>query len=93
MPRDEPRTAHVVINHETRSFFPSSVQREVQKALNRKLEHWLPHDPRAARACADRGKPLSAVAPRSQLGKAIAKLARQTIAEFPAPTPTSTRSR
>ena len=83
----------IVINHETRRLFQSGVQKEIQKALNRKLDHWLPHDPRAAKACADRGKPLASVAPRSQLGKAIARLARQTITEFPAPTHTSTRSR
>ena len=83
----------IVINHETRRLFHPGVQKEIQKALNRKLDHWLPHDPRAAKACADRGKPLASVAPRSQLGKAIARLARQTITEFPAPTHTSTRSR
>lgn len=75
----------IVINHEKRALFSSSVQKEVQKALNRKLDHWLPHDPGAARASADRGKPLAQVAPRSQLGKAISRLARQTLSEFPAP--------
>jgi pilus assembly protein CpaE len=59
------------------------VQKEAQKALNRKLEYWLPHDPQAARASADRGQPLSTVAPRSQLGKAISRLARDTIETFP----------
>ena len=83
----------IVINHETRGLFQTRVQKEIQKALNRKLDHWLPHDPRAAKASVDRGKPLASVAPRSQLGKAISRLARQTITEFPAPTPTSTRSR
>ena len=83
----------IVINHETRSFFQSSVQKEVQKALNRKLDHWLPHDPWAARACADRGKPLASVAPRSQLGKAISRLARQTRTEFAPPSHTPTRSK
>ena len=91
---DNPSLAvRVVINHETRALFASGVQKEVQKALNRKLEHWLPHDPSAARACADRGKPLASVAPRSQLGKAIAHLARQTIAEFPTSTQTPTHRR
>ena len=83
----------IVINHETRRLFHPGVQKEIQKALNRKLDHWLPHDPRAAKACADRGKPLASVAPRSQLAKAIARLARQTITEFPAPIHTPTRSR
>lgn len=83
----------VVINHEKRALFASSVQKEVQKALNCKLDHWLPHDPGAARASADRGKPLAQVAPRSQLGKAIARLARQTLSEFPATQPSQLRGR
>lgn len=83
----------VVINHEKRSFFSSGVQKEVQKALNRKLDTWLPHDPQAARASTDRGKPLASVAPRSQLGKAIARLARQTIADHVADAPAATRGK
>ena len=91
---DNPDLAvRVVINHEKRAMFPTGVQKEVQKALDRKLDHWLPHDPRVARACADRGKPLASVAPRSQLGKAIAHLARQTIAEFPTQSQTPTHRR
>jgi pilus assembly protein CpaE len=85
----------IVINHEARSFFPSAKQKEIQKALNRKLDHWLPHDPATARICVDRGKPLASVAPRSQLGKAISRLARETISDFatPAPVFSSTRVR
>lgn len=77
----------IVINHEKRSLLSTGAQKEIQKALNRKLDHWLPHDPSAARISADRGKPLASVAPRSQLGKAIARLARDTLAEFPATRP------
>lgn len=83
----------VVINHEKRSLFWSGVQKEVQKALDLKLDHWLPHDPSAARISADRGKPLSSVAPRSQLGRAIARLAKQTLSEFPVTHPTAIRGR
>ncbi len=80
-------TVRVVINHEKkRVLFGAGAQKEMQKALNRKLEHWLPHDPRAARASADRGKPLAVLAPRSALGKAIARLARQTSASLPTQT-------
>ena len=83
----------VVINHEKRPIFASGLQKEVQKALNQKLEHWLPHDPQAARASADRGKPLTSVAPRSQLGKAISRLARETIQTFPITHSTQSRGR
>lgn len=77
----------VVINREAKSLF-SSEQKAIRKALDRDLEHWLPLDPRAAKACADHGKPLAAVAPRSGLGKAISRLARRTLADFP-PSPTA----
>lgn len=69
----------VVITHEKRSILSSSVEREVQKALDRKLDHWLSHDTGAARAAADRGLPLARFAPRSALGKAILRLAQDTM--------------
>lgn len=80
----------IVINHEKRALLHTGAQKEIQKALNRKLEHWLPHDPVAARASADRGQPLAMVAPRSGLGKAIARLARDTLSAFPAASATAT---
>lgn len=86
-------TVRVVINHETPGLFRTSVQKEVQRALDRKLDHWLPHDPRAARLAADRGKPLADTAPRSPLAKAISRLARQTMTEFPPAAQNSTHSR
>lgn len=74
----------IIINREKRSLFGSAVQKEAQKALNRKLDHWLPLDAKAARASVDRGKPLASVAPRSTLGKAIQRLARDTVQTLPA---------
>lgn len=73
----------VVINREKKALFGSATEKEVQKALNRRLDHWLPDDPVAARMAADRGKPLSEVAPRSALTKAIARLAKETMQSFP----------
>lgn len=69
----------VVVNHQHKPLVQSRLHREAAKVLDRKLEHWLPHDPRAASGAADRGKPLSVAAPRSPLGKAIARLARATL--------------
>jgi pilus assembly protein CpaE len=74
----------IVVNHQRRPLFRSRMQREAAKALDRKLDHWLPHDPRAATSAADRGQPLSQSAPRSALGRAMAALAKSTRAEFPA---------
>lgn len=70
----------VVVNHQAKPFFQSRLHREAGKVLDRKLEYWLPHDPRAACAAADRGKPLSVAASRSPLCKAIHRLARATLA-------------
>jgi pilus assembly protein CpaE len=69
----------VVVNHERRPMVTSRLQREAEKALDRKFDHWLPHDPKAAHNAADRGKPLSTTAPRASLTKAFAQLAATTI--------------
>lgn len=74
----------IVVNHQSRPLIRSRLQREAAKVLDRRLDHWLPHDPRSAAAAADRGKPLSRVAPRSALGKAMVRLAQSTRTGFPA---------
>jgi len=74
----------IVVNHEKKPLMQSSLHREAAKALERKLDHWLPHDPNAANAASDKGKPLSSVAPRSPLTKAVARLAKTTQAGFQA---------
>lgn len=74
----------IVVNHQHRPLMQSKLQREAAKALDRRFDHWLPHDPRSAAASADRGQPLSRVAPRSPLGKAMARLAQSTRTGFPA---------
>lgn len=75
----------VVVNHERRPFMASKLHREAEKALERKFDHWLPHDPKAAINAADRGKPLSASSPKAPLTKAFAKLATSTIKSFSTP--------
>lgn len=83
----------VVVNHERKALLGSGMQKEAARALDRKLEHWLPDEPAAARASADRGKPLSAVAPRSALSKAIRQLANTILTETPLPAETARRAR
>ncbi len=68
----------VVVNHQHRPLFRSQLQREAARALDRGLDHWLPHDPRAAASAVDRGQPLSRIAPRSPLGRAVRALAKST---------------
>ncbi|MCU9847842.1 AAA family ATPase [Defluviimonas sp. WL0024] len=72
-------TVDIVVNHENRPLLQSRVHREAAKALERKLDLWLPHDARAATNSADRGQPLSLAAPRSPLGKAMGRLAQSVV--------------
>lgn len=65
----------LVVNHQRKPLMASRLQREVTKVLERPLKHWLPHDARAADAAGGRGEPLSRVAPRSSLGRAMTRLA------------------
>lgn len=66
----------VVINHEKRPMMLSAHHKEATKVLESKFEHWFAHDVKAARSAVDFGKPLSEVAPRSDLTKGIGGLAR-----------------
>lgn len=75
---------NVVINHEKRPLVQGQHHKEAARVLEQKFEHWLPHDPRAARTSVDYGKPLSAVAGRSDLNKAITALAKATLKAMPA---------
>ena len=74
----------VVLNRESRPLIRSGVHKEAAAALNSKLEFWLPVDEKAARAAVDQGKPLSAVASRSPLTKAIGHLAKAITKALPA---------
>lgn len=73
----------VVINHEKKPMLQAAHHKEAARVLETKFEHWLPHDPKAARAGVDFGKPLSEVAGRSDLAKAIGFLARATTKRLP----------
>ena len=75
---------NIVINHEKKPLVQGQHHKEAARALDQKFEHWLPHDPKAARASVDYGKPLSAVAPRSDLNKAVTALAKATMTALPA---------
>lgn len=73
----------VVVNRERRGIFGSAVQREAEKALERKLDHWVPDNPRVARLAADRGMPLSSVAASSSLCRAVGQIAEATLKSLP----------
>ncbi|SMY06126.1 AAA family ATPase [Flavimaricola marinus] len=66
----------MVINRERKPLVAKSAHKEAAKVLERPLKHWLPPDPKAARASIDQGAPLSEVARRSHFTKAVAALAQ-----------------
>ena len=74
---------NVVISHEKKPMMLAQHHKEAARLLNVKFEHWLPNDPKPARSAIDYGKPLSEVAPRSDLCKAIANLAKSTLKALP----------
>ncbi len=81
---DNPRLAiEVVINHEKRPMMQSAHHKEAARVLERKFEHWLPHDVKAARSAVDFGRPLSEVSARSDLSKSIGVLARAVAKRLP----------
>jgi Flp pilus assembly CpaE family ATPase len=69
----------IVVNFEKKPVISASHHREAARILERDFRHWLPRNERAARETLDRGQPLSAVAPRSDLARSIRRLARGTI--------------
>ena len=65
----------IVINRERRPMLKSEHIREAEKILETKFTHWLPDDPKLARKAADLGQPIVRMKPKSDLGKALSKLA------------------
>lgn len=77
-------SVEVVLNHERKPMTLSRAQKEASKVLQKPFRHWLPDDPRAARMAVDRGQPLTEVAGRAPLARAIDRLCRSTMAELKA---------
>jgi pilus assembly protein CpaE len=73
----------LVALQEKKPLVLGSHHRAAMELLDRKFDHWVPNDRRAAKDALDRGKPLSDVCPRSALTKAVAKIALGTKAALP----------
>ncbi|MGA9253448.1 MAG: AAA family ATPase [Roseobacter sp.] len=73
----------LVAVHEKKPMIMGSHHRAAMELLERGFDHWLPSDRRAAREALDRGLPLSSVSPRSQLAKAVSKVAQATRTALP----------
>lgn len=73
----------LVALQEKKPLVLGSHHRAAMELLDRKFDHWVPNDKRAAKDALDRGKPLSDVCPRSALTKAVAKIALGTKAALP----------
>jgi pilus assembly protein CpaE len=65
----------VVVNREKKPFLPARHVREAEQALGLKISHWLPDNPKVARNAADYGVPVVTHASRSDLARALARLA------------------
>ena len=73
----------LIATQEKKPLVLGSHHRAAMELLERKFDHWVPTDIRAARDALDRGKPLSEVSPRSALAKAVTKIAAGTKEALP----------
>jgi pilus assembly protein CpaE len=76
-------TIELVALQEKKPMVLGSHHKAAMELLERKFNHWVPCDRRAARDALDRGKPLSETSPRSPLAKAIARIAKGTKVVLP----------
>ncbi len=65
----------MVVNKEQRPLFKSEHIREAEKVLETKLAHWVPENAKLARGAADLGRPVVDFKPKSDMGKALGRLA------------------
>ena len=65
----------IVVNRDRRPMIKSEHIREAEKVLETQFTHWLPDRPALARSAVNVGRPIVESNPRSDLGKALAKLA------------------
>ena len=73
----------LVATQEKKPLVLGSHHRAAMELLERKFDHWVPRDQKAARDALDRGKPLSEVSPRSSLAKAVTRIAEGTKVALP----------
>lgn len=71
----------VVVSRESRPVIKSEHVREAEKVLETQFKHWVPDNPKVARAAINVGRPVMDVKPHSDLGKALAKVAAAISAE------------
>jgi Flp pilus assembly CpaE family ATPase len=67
----------LVVNRERKPLIAGSNLREAEKALDRKVAHWLPDNSKIARKAADYGVPVVIHAPRSDLARSFDRLAKR----------------
>lgn len=65
----------LVVNREQKPLFKSEHIREAEKILDTKLIHWVPDNAKLARNATDLGQPVMGSKPKSDMGKALGKLA------------------
>jgi len=73
----------LVVNREKKPMVKSAHHKDAEAALDSKFAHWLPYNPKLARRAIDLGKPVSEIAPSSNLGKGFEMIARSVRTEMP----------
>lgn len=71
----------LVAAYAKKGLITSPDQRAATELLELPFSHWIPNEPKAAKAAMDRGKPLSEVAPRSGILKAIRKIGQSSVSQ------------
>lgn len=67
---------HLVVNRATRPLIKSEHCREAEKVLEHPFESWIPENLKLARSAVDLGQPVTVSKPRSDMSKAIRKMAK-----------------
>ncbi|MGK7651973.1 AAA family ATPase [Roseovarius sp. B08] len=71
----------IVINRDRKPMIKSDHVREAEKVLETKFRHWIPDNPKLARTAVNLGRPVADLKPRSDMGKALAKVATTVATE------------
>lgn len=71
----------IVINRDQKPLIKSEHMREAEKVLETRLLHWLPYNPKVARSAVNLGRPVVEMKPRSDLGKALARVSAEISAK------------
>lgn len=73
----------LVAGLEKKPLFMAAHHKAASELLKKDFSYWIPRDQRAARQALDRGAPLSEIAARSAMARAIRGIAAETVKDMP----------